>query len=82
MKKNCQLYTAEQLWDEIFNYKDEYAEKVWITEDGFLHWVEEEGISGEMNPNECAYSINMPLYEVVMVDNEGEDEYALLFFES
>ena len=81
MKSNCQIYQAKELWGTIFNYESYFPKKVWINELGDLEWIDNEGVSHFKTANECAYEISMPLYEVIMVDNNGWDEYALLFFE-
>lgn len=81
IKRNCQLYTAENLWDEIYNYETRRPTEMRIDENGELHWTFADGSHGFSLPNECAYKINMPLWELVMVDRDGDDEYALLFFE-
>lgn len=81
VKKNCQLYTAEQLWDEIFNYETRRPTEIRINDKGELYWAYRDGSHNFILPSECAYKINMPLWEIVMVDNCGSDEFALLFYE-
>lgn len=82
MKRNAQLYTAQELYDEIFAYtpKEGTIANIQIDEDGYLKWIEN-GTHREMDPNECCGRMNMPNFEVVMVDEDGEDVPALLMFE-
>ena len=82
MKKNTQLYTAENLYDEIFAYctKEGTIANIHIDEDGYLHWIEN-GIHREIDPNELCCRMNMPLWEVCMVDKDGDDVFAIIMYE-
>ena len=83
MKKNCQLYRAQELFDELFAYEPKNGKitDVRIDAEGCLDW-REDGKERSYDPNECCFRMNMPLYEVVMVDDGGDDVYAILMFES
>ena len=81
MKRNVQVYTAQQI-NELL---PEPHDNPQILENGDFSYVTSEGgkrVTAAMTANEVAYIINMPLWEVVTVDVLGEDEYALMFFEN
>ena len=88
MKDNCMIISAEKMlkvmkpcsWGKnMRNFKSPGFYK-----DGTFSYYENIGgswVLREHSPNDCAEAINMPLWEVVTVDNGGIDEYALMFFE-
>ncbi len=82
MKKNTQLYTAQKLYDEIFAYCPKgVITNIHIDEDGYLNYTEN-GIDKEIDPNELCERMNMPLWEVCMVDNNGDDDFAIIMYEN
>jgi hypothetical protein len=80
MKHNVQLYTADELYDEIFNYHKTRAEDIRLDENGYMTFTHE-GKRTEIAPNELAYKLNMPLWEVCVVARGEDDVLAMMFFE-
>ena len=81
MKKNCKILTAEQAAKEMSSIKVEDA--VFTNDGTLLARYEYTGINEfERRPifsaSEIAEKVNMPLWEVVTVDND----YALLLYEN
>ena len=94
MKKNCQILTVTQIannvsWDvsEKSGRKITYkGDSCYLEKDGTFHFVYmgDNGTFSEektFTPNEIAYIVDMPLWEVVCVDGGGFDELAILFYE-
>jgi len=79
IKMNCQLYTAESICDELF-LEIENKEEVRFDQLGSL--CRGHGSASVMYTiTELASKLNMPLWEIVMIDNHGFDDYAVLFYE-
>lgn len=62
------------------------SDSCYLTKDGKFHlaYMDETGTFGArrmFTANELAYEIDMPLWEIVGVDNFGFDELAILFYE-
>ena len=97
MKKNCQILNTNALAEEVACYladKDDHkhsisykADSCYLKEDGTFHFVMKDKATGlftdtrDFAPNELAHMVNMPLCEVVGIDNGGCDELAILFYE-
>ena len=82
MKKDCQLYRAQELFDKLFAYdpKNGRITDVHIDKEGYLCW-KVDGKERAYDPLECCERLYMPFYEVVMVDEGGDDAYAILMYE-
>ena len=94
MKTNCQIVgsseiariVASHLTREIgkeITYKEDSC---YLSKDGKFYFVymDENGIFSEkrtFTANEIAYIINMPLWEIIGIDNCGFDDWAILFYE-
>ena len=77
MKMNCQIMGVTELGEIAANI---------VTKDGRFRFVyaDDKGVFGEIRyftANELAYAVDMPRWEVVGVDNCGDDELAILFYE-
>ena len=93
MKRNVQIYDKDQLRTIMNGHGIKPILCPTITKDGDYidtGYMMDSPDGGDdkrkfadcmMSPNDIAHSINMPLWEVIMVDNGGHDEYALLFYE-
>lgn len=93
MKRNVQIYDKDHLREIINGHGFKPIMCPTITKDGNYVYTgtkmegmdEWDGkrkfVDCVMFPNDIALLINMPLWEVVMVDNGGHDEYALMFYE-
>lgn len=94
MKSNCQIVDSSEvarivashltmeMGKEII-YKEDSC---YLTRDGMFNFVymDENGIFSEkrvFTANEIAYIINMPLWEIIGIDNGGFDDLAILFYE-
>lgn len=74
--------TAEKMAGELRASGEVVSPKEWaFSEAGDLAVVLVDGSFRMFTPCELAKLINMPLWEVVMVDNGGFDNYAILFYE-
>lgn len=82
MKKNCQLYTAKGLFKAMFSESPAEDAQVRIDGEGNLCWYREDRERASVLAGNCAYQLNMPLWEVVMVDVDGFDEFAVLMYEN
>lgn len=86
MKKNVQIYTSDQL-REILQHgcglPKPCCNPQILTNGDFVYstFVDGKWVEKTFTANEVAKFINMPLCEVVMVDDCGLDRYALLFYE-
>lgn len=80
MRKNVQLYTAEELYDEIFNYHKTRAKNIRLDDEGYMTFTHE-GKREELAPSELAFQLNMPLWEVCKVDRNGDEVISMMFFE-
>ena len=95
MKKNCQIadvnelariaaYYIEEAEDRQVTYK---VDSCYLKEDGTFHFVMRDDETGlftdtrDFTANRMANIANMPLWEVVGIDNGGCDELAILFYE-
>ena len=94
MKTNCQIvdssviakivasHLSKEMGKEI-TYKEDSC---YLTKDGQFNFVymDDNGIFSEkrtFTANEIAYIINMPLWEIIGIDNGGFDDLAILFYE-
>ena len=94
MKFNCQIvdsseiarivasHLTKEMGKEI-TYKEDSC---YLTKDGQFNFVymDENGIFSEkrtFTANELAYINNMPLWEIIGIDNGGFDDLAILFYE-
>ena len=94
MKTNCQIvgsseiarivasHLTREMGKEI-TYKEDSC---YLSKDGKFYFVymDENGIFSEkrtFTANEIAYIINMPLWEIIGIDNCGFDDWAILFYE-
>lgn len=86
MKKNVQVYISDQL-REILQFDCVIPKPCcnpMILDNGdFVYSTVVNGkwVENKFTANDVANFINMPLWEVVMVDDCGCDRYALLFYE-
>ena len=93
MKSNCQIvdssevarivasHLTREMGKEI-TYKEDSC---YLSKDGKFYFVymDENGIFSEkrtFTANEIAYIINMPLWEIIGIDNFGFDDFAILFY--
>ena len=95
MKRNCQILSANDLAKEAAEYiqrlegsKITYkVDSCTLSDNGDFSlavWNEQTNrfdIMRRFTGNELAYMLNMPLWEVVMIDRGGFDEMAMLFYE-
>ncbi len=94
MKMNCQLMNTEELAKVAANIVSKEIHKgvtyksdsCYLTKDGKFHFVfmDNTGTFGArrtFTANELAYEIDMPLWEIVGIDNGGFDDLAILFYE-
>ena len=95
MKKNCQILTVEELAHEaaihIKRIEGKNMSYKWdsctLSKEGDLTLVccNEETLCYDLERtftgNELAHMLNMPLWEVVMIDNGGSDDNALFLYE-
>ena len=95
MKKNCQIHTVQELAFEAAHYVKKSEGKtlsyLWgsstLSNEGdltLLCWNDETrcyDLERTFTGNELAYMLNMPLWEVVMIDNGGSDDKALFLYE-
>jgi len=79
MKMDCRLYSASSLCDELFP-DIEKREEVNIDPLGSLCRGAGSG-SVMYTVTELAAKLNMPNWEVVMVFEDGVDQYGILFYE-
>ena len=82
VKKNVQVYTAKKAYETVYAGTPTLGkvENLRFDENGTLRWTEG-GRECRLEPNDLASEINMPRWEVVMVDNGGEDEFAIELYE-
>lgn len=95
MKKNCQIADTNEiakivacsLGNELGRGIIYKSDSCYLKEDGTFHFVMKDKATGlftdtrDFGPNELAHMVNMPLWEVVGIDNGGCDELAILFYE-
>lgn len=94
MKMNCQIMGVAELGEIAANIVTNETGKTtfykgdscFVTKDGRFRFVyaDDKGVFGEIRyftANELAYAVDMPRWEVVGVDNCGDDELAILFYE-
>lgn len=95
MKKNCQIANTDEIAKIVacnlsneLGYGITYkSDSCYLKEDGTFHFVMKDNDTGlfsigrDFTANDVAYMANMPLWEVVGIDNCGEDELAILFYE-
>ena len=95
MKRNCQILSVNELAREaadciqrLEGAKIKYkVDSCTLSDNGDLSisvWNEQTNrfdIMRRFTGNELAYIVNMPLWEVVMIDRGGFDERAILFYE-
>ena len=87
MKKNCFIKGALALANLMATKNHFACSTAEITSDGdlvFTQWNKDDQSDSErmhFYPNEIAYKINMPLWEVCMIEVGGDDEYAIMFYE-
>ena len=94
MKTNCQIvdsnliakivasHLTKEMGKEI-TYKEDSC---YLTKDGQFNFVymDDNGIFSEkrtFTANEIAYINNMPLWEIIGIDNGGFDDWAIHFYE-
>lgn len=80
MKKNVQLYTADGLYDEVFNWHEERARDIRLDADGYMTFTHD-GKKEVYSPTDLAQQLSMPNWEVCEVERDGDDVYAVMFFE-
>ena len=95
MKKNCKIadvkelakiaaYYVEDTEGRVVTYK---VDSCYLRADGTFHFVMRDDETGlftdkrDFTANRLAYQANLPLWEVVGIDNGGCDELAILFYE-
>ena len=87
MRKNCQIWNKNNVLNEFYPYPDRkdmcYGDYEILNDGSFRIKLEVEGELKEVvySPMEIAEKVDMPLWEIVMVDYDGSDEFALLFYE-
>lgn len=97
MKKNCQILNTNALAEEVscyladqidHKYSISYkSDSCYLEKDGTFHFVMKDRATGlfsiqkTFSANDLAHIVNMPLWEVVGIDNGGFDELAILFYE-
>lgn len=94
MKANCQIMdsaeiakmVASHIANEIGKGITYKGDSCYLSKNGNFHFVymDETGTFGAQRTftaNELAYINNMPLWEIIGIDNGGFDELAILFYE-
>ena len=94
MKTNCQIADSNELAkiaachiaNEMGKGITYNGDSCYLTKDGKFHFVymDETGTFGAQRTftaNELAYINDMPLWEIIGIDNGGFDDLAILFYE-
>ena len=87
MKKNCQIWKAVDIASMLRVEKMLRMKVCTIHDNGYFTanlWNNDKRKFCDtitLSPRQIAEAVNMPLWEIVMVDNGGSDDYAILFYE-
>ena len=87
MKRNCQIMNDEAIAEVIRTQKGLALKDYYVADNGdFITKVWDPAAEAftarrVYTAGDIAQMVNMPLWEVVGVDSNGWDEYAILFYE-